>query len=279
MRRLTILLIVLTIALTGLQAQTLDLGNGGGMYSIVPLPYGPRALPGPTSALWLNPAGIGFDGSSGMMFMNSFVTGDSATTGFKEDFGFGINLGALAYGVEVSRTNLEATRHTWASSSKIMDGLYLGSAYHWSSGLDRQNSYDFGFLARPTWWLSFGAQVTEVGRPRVNRNIVDPSYHFGLALKPMINWITFTADASIWSSDFARAELWDTTSVSYGDNLDLTFTANIQPHPNFALRGGYAMDREMIFAGLSIYSGAFSFSNYNARQRRGEGMTISLRTG
>ena len=33
------------------------------------------------------------------------------------------------------------------------------------------------------------------------------------------------------------------------------------------MRGGYAVDREMIFAGLSIYTGPLAFSNYNARPR------------
>ncbi|MDP8207558.1 MAG: signal peptide peptidase SppA [Candidatus Electryonea clarkiae] len=262
-------LLLMTISVQAQPAGSFTAGNGASNHSLIPLPYGPRALPDGVGAIWTNPAGIGIDMGSGFLLMNYLTQGDSSSTGFKEDWGYALAGDVIGFGHEISRTNVEASRYTWGMSFPS-DGFSVGFAYHWSKDLDRQNSYDLGMLVRPTKWLSFGTQITEVGRPRYGTTRMDPSYHFGLAVRPIGHRVTLTADASLWKTDNADPVLWDESSLDYGDKLDLTFTANIQPVDNLAVRAGYAVDREMIFGGVSIYSGMFSVSNHNATQTKGD---------
>ncbi len=230
--------------------------NRPGTSTIIPLPFSPRAMPGPTDALWTNPAGIGWDGSSGLLLLNSFTDGSENYSVIGDDYGIGVNLGPLAYGYEAMRAGATAERHTFAFSSRISEGLHLGLAYHWSNGLDQQNSYDFGFLARPTRWISLGAQVEAANSPRVGLATVDPAYHLGLAVRPLGPRLTLALDAS----------LWKTPAISYGDTLDLTLTADLVPVPGLRLRGGYAMDRELVFVGLSFNFGHVETASYGARR-------------
>ena len=266
MKQVRVALIVLAILMLALAVNSepfTPLGgnyvNGPGMYTIISIPYSPRALPGGTAAIWTNPAGIGEDGGSGLIFAAPYLGGVNTVYQFNDQWGFGINLESLGFGIEATREDHAATRYTWGSSVEFSEGFNLGWAYHWSGGLNRQNSWDLGLLVRPTPWLSIGAQVTEVNCPKsivmdtlgneLNVNL-DPSYHLGLALRPFCPRLTLTADAALWRSNAD----WAVGKNDYGDNLDPTFTLQLQPIPGFALRAGYAMDSELTFAGISLYN-------------------------
>ncbi len=244
------------ILLAQSQVPPLDyFSNGRGAYNLIALPYGPVAFPDAGGALWTNPAGIGIDGSSGLMLLGTTTSGgDNESSGFEEDWGWGFNLGQLGFGVEYARSRgLDANRYTMGFAGEMTEGWTTGWAYHWSDRLDRDNSWDFGTLIRPCSMLSVGAMVTEIGRPRINGMRVSPTYHLGLGVRPFGNTLTLTADAT----------LWETANVDYGDSMDVTLGATWQPVPNIALRGGYALDSETIFAGISISSAFSTISNYS----------------
>lgn len=237
------------------QSTRYSFSSGPGVYSLFPHPYSPVAMPNPTAAMWTNPAGIGIDDGSGFMFTLPGTFGN-ADDGYNEDWGFGVNLGELAYGVQVARTDFEANWHTWGSSIEFAEGFNLGWAYHWSEGLDRENSWDLGLLIRPTRWISIGAQVTEVNEPRISypdpvlgfrtNETLHPTYHLGLAVRPFeTRMLTLTADATLWK----RGE------SAYDEDIELLIGANFEPHPGIALRGGYAIESEYMYAGVSLYGG------------------------
>ncbi len=254
MRRATLLLTVFLLPCL-VMAQPLDYSiNGHGSYNLIALPYGPVAFPGDGSALWTNPAGIGINGSSGLLLLGATSAGgDNISSGFEDDWGWGVNLGSMGFAVEYARSRgMDANRYTWGGSSELTEGWNIGWAYHWYDRMNRQNSWDFGMLIRPTHWMSVGGVVTEIGHPRINNARVSPTYHLGLGFRPFGNTLTLTADATLWQSPVA----------DYADTLDLTLGATWQPVPNLALRGGYALDSETIYAGLSIASAFSTLSNY-----------------
>ncbi len=268
MRKVILASLVMFLIGSNVIAQKGDYGglNNYGLSTLITMPYSPYAKPGGTAAIWTNPAGIGVDGGSGLLFMNPFISGADEENGFQNDWGIGVNLGHLGFGAERVTGNKEATRYSWGSSMELSEGFNIGFAYHWSSGdLDRQNSYDIGMLVRPTRWLSLGGQVTEVGRPKYNGVRQDPTYHLGLALRPIGHRLTLTADATIWKGYYTDPD--DDSNISlveYDDKFDLTFGAEWMATENLALRGGYSLDSEIVFAGMSVYGGHLSLNGYSA---------------
>ncbi|MBZ0263460.1 signal peptide peptidase SppA [bacterium] len=274
---LILLLLTASISLGEGNVDDRNIGTGTfinpyGSRSIIPLPYDARALPLGTSALWSNPAGIGVNGGSGFMFMGPFSDGDAVESSyFGSDFGVGINLDGLGFSWEASRNGIPANRFTWGSSIELDDGLYLGYAYHWSSGLNRQNSWDVGVLSRPTRWLSVGLQITDINSPRstylndtgeMYNHTLNPTYNFGLAVRPFGPMLTLAADATLWNAD----KDWYGKDIDYGEEIDPTFSMTLAPHDGISLRAGYAMDREYMFVGISHFGGNTELgANYGSR--------------
>ncbi len=230
--------------------------------NLVPVPYGPVALPGATSGMWTNPAGVGADGSSGFLFTKP-SSADGYSDYLSDDLAWGVNLDGLGFGVQYLNGNTEARRYTWSVGTEIEEGLYFGAAYHWTSDLNMQNSWDFGLLARPTRWLSIGATATEaIGGdysvdPLGKKVDADPTYHAGLAVRPFGPMLTLTGDVT-----FSKVGI-DGTSVDYMEDLDPTFTASIMPLDGITIRGGYAVDSETVFAGLSLSFGMSTFGSWS----------------
>jgi protease IV len=223
--------------------------------NLVPLPYGPVAMPGATSGLWTNPAGIGVDGSSGFIFSKP-SSADGYSDFLSNDLAWGANIGGLGFGMQyVNGSGMDIRRYTLSTSHEIMEGFHFGTAYHWSKGLDLQNAWDASVLIRPTRWVSFGATATELiggdyGVPgQVGKTDADPTYRTGLAVRPFGPMLTLTGDVT-----FSKVGI-DGSAVDYMEDLDPTFTASIMPYDGITLRGGYAVDSEMVFGGISISLG------------------------
>jgi protease IV len=254
MKKLLVLFTLLLLVLSCSYVFATPLQNHNGSNSIVSTPYGPVANPGATSSIWSNPAGIGNDQSSGLLF---FKPGTSFNSDyFANQHGLGINLGHVAFGWESNSDGpVTQSRYTLASSSKIVEGFYIGLAYHWSKNMARQNSYDVGLLVRPTRWISLGAKVENAFRTgHINGQLVAPNYNFGLALRPMGNRLTITAEASLhktsWENDFES-------------EMDPTIGASWLASPGIAVHGGYALDSEVFTAGLSFNFGSTELKSSN----------------
>ncbi|MBD3167634.1 signal peptide peptidase SppA [bacterium] len=255
-------------------------------WGLVQLPYSPIATPGGTAAMWTNPAGIGIDGGSGLLLGYGItaggeyvgngiggtfgdLTGNLSGSGWQDDYLLGVNLGNFSYGLEVSREYFFAERHTIGLSLPFGEGFYLGGAYHWTKSLDREGSWDFGALVRPTRWASIGVQVSEADSPvftfgdadEPQPREIDPTYRVGLAVRPLTDRrLTLTADAVFQRNPVQfQKTVNDLPRViesynGYDEDIEFTFTADWQPVSWVALRGGYAIESETVFAGVSIFS-------------------------
>jgi protease-4 len=250
MRKLaTAMLIVLLAMPVLLNAQPV---NPTGSGNLITMPYNPVALPSPTSGLWTNSAGIGVDGTSGLIYMRPMSL-DGYSNIYNSDYALGFNMGGLGFGMEEVNQGARFRRYTLAFSSEFSEGFTMGMAYHWSDNLARQNSWDVGMLMRPTRWLSIGANMTNVYGGNVAGVELDPTYNLGVALRPFGPDLTLTADVNLWK---------DATN-DYGDEMDPTFTASWKALDGLYLRGGYALDSETAFAGLSFSVRSLEMATFN----------------
>lgn len=248
-KRLPLIALAMALLAASAFAQVPLYGNRPGTDAILPLPLTSRAAPDPTLALWTNPAGLGNAGDGHIGSIAWFATTtDNPENWFGpvgSDYGAGFNLGTLGFGWEARRGGTAANRYTWGMALPMAPGVSLGWAYHWSAGLNRQNSYDFGALVRPTHWLSIGGQVVNAFGARSGGTDTDPAWHLATAVRPLGPRLTLAVDATLWKAP----------GNAYGDNMDPTFTVDWEAMPGVSLRGGYAVDRELAFAGLSVTSG------------------------
>ncbi|MFH0883940.1 MAG: signal peptide peptidase SppA [bacterium] len=221
---------------------------------LIPEPIASRACLDATSSLWLNPAGIGLDGASGMILLWPASSSENVLFDGRQ-FGAAFNLKHLAFGWESFHdTTKTQRRYSWGFSAPLRDGFSLGAAYHWSTGLDRGNTWDLGFIARPTQWFSLSAQVTDLGRPRLDGVALDPTWHLGMALRPFGPRLTLSMDATLWHD----------SRTNYGDDPDVSFLANWEVLKGLHVHGGYAVDSKLMFAGVSVTSGVLELGSYTA---------------
>ncbi len=252
------LLLLIPVLLFGqipvFQANQYSFINGPGLYAPLAIPYSPIANPDPTAAMWTNPAGIGIDGSSGLLFISTGGSGGNTDHNF-DDWGIGVNLEEIAYGVQIVRGEYDAKWHTIAGGIELHEGINVGYAYHWSSGLDRGNAWDAGLLVRPNEYMSVGLHCTNINTPRMTVTDqtgndmeieLDPTYRAGLALRPFRDRnLTLSADMV-----FNKLEGSD-----YFEDIETIIMANFEPVNGIGIRAGYALEAEMAMAGLSIYGG------------------------
>jgi len=248
----TALLILLLALPVFLNAQPHNPMSTPGSGNLIAMPYNPVALPSPTSGLWTNSAGVGADGSSGLIYLRPMSL-DGYSNIYNSDYAIGLNLGGLGFGVEEVNQGDRYRRYTTALSSEISEGFQIGMAYHWSDNLARENSWDLGMLIRPTRWISLGANITNAIGGNSAGTVLEPAYNLGLALRPFGPDLTLTADVNLWK---------DATN-NYGDEMDPTFTASWKALDGVYLRGGYSLDSEVAFAGLSFSVRSTELSTYN----------------
>ncbi|MBS1262004.1 MAG: Protease 4 [Calditrichaeota bacterium] len=224
---------------------------------IMPMPYSPVAYPGATSALWTNPAGIGADGTSGLLLLKPSSLDDryGYANALSDDLAWGINLDGLGFGVEYRNGTPSARRYTLALGDEIVEGFTFGVAYHWSKGLPLRNSYDAGVLARPTRWLSLGAVAEQLIGGEWNGRDIDPTYRLGLAVRPVGPRLTLTGEVTVSEFKSYPDTLGKYRRINYGDKLNPTFTASARVLDGVTVNAGYAVDSEVLFGGLTFTFG------------------------
>ena len=160
--------------------------------------------------------------------------------------------------------------------------LYLGSAYSWTKGVDRQNKWDIGCIIRPLRFVSFGAVVRCLNQPRVfdrflRANIKSSvGWDLGLAFRPLAifnstnrgygNRITLTADANLRKYSYTLSEggsISPSDVDEYLDNISYKFGATIELAPGVRgyleylpdVREGLHAHDEQYSAGLTLFVG------------------------
>lgn len=223
--------------------------------ALMPTPYSPLAAPDAVAGIWSNPASIGLEGEGGLIFTKP-ASLDKFSTIYSDDFGFAVSSGggaALAY--EILNGVDKASRGTWGLGGQVMPGVNLGFTYHWTSNLDRQNSWDAGLLVRPTRWLSLAFVGNDLIGGRIGSYEPDPTYRMGASLRPFGNRLTLSVDGTLWKAP--------------GDNygfLDPTFTADMTVAHGISLRGGYDMEQKVAFGGLALTMDVLQIGSWHGFQ-------------
>jgi protease IV len=140
------------------------------------------ALADDATALWVNPAGLGFRDSGTGFFSRSFRGDDTYTNLF-------LSGGAGAFGWQ--RTSLAGTSarvNRWTlglGGGSRRYGTYLGAAATLVDpdglGTRRDFQYAVGVLLRPTDWISIGGVARQLDAPQQYA----PSLEAGIAIRPM----------------------------------------------------------------------------------------------
>jgi len=239
----------------------------------------------------VNPAGLGIRNGESMLIFAPYSTGSDFA-----GWGYAVGGEVIGFVSEFMHDNIcgNRNRHTLGLGFGYK-GLYLGTAYSWTKGVDRENNWDIGLMARPLQFLSFGAVARSVNQPRIahpsDRISKDATVGFdlGLALRPLAilkpigykggNRITMTADAGLRKDAITNDEV-----DGYFDNVNWKFGASVEFIPGVtgyidyspeAKRGSHAHDEE-VYAGLSLNFGHFG-AGRDQRHGAGEGVSyVSL---
>ncbi|MCB2198701.1 signal peptide peptidase SppA [bacterium] len=221
--------------------------------ALIATPYGSVATPDAIGAVWSNPAGIGIGDEGGFLFTKpaSFDQNDLI---YDDDFGFALAAGGLGFATEYMNGPVSGRRYTWGLGGELAQGLYFGFNYHYFYNLDRQNTWDFGFLARPTECLSLGLVIQDAVGGRIGTVDHDASYNMALAFRPMRGPLTLSVDGTMHKPlptddyEFAKPR----------------FLAELKAMPGIGVSGGYDMETETVFAGLNFTVESLTFGHSHA---------------
>lgn len=209
------------------------------------------------TGLWGNPASVAAYKGVGFLFM---VPMDS--TNYLKDFTLGLRLGGLAFAGEwnndVPRNAMKTRVYHTVFSTKITDGVYLGTRYRFSENLPWQNEWTVGMLSRPYSWLSVGLTARNINRAKVNNLITKPAYDFGIAFRPfaLVSWkhghrITIGTDISLYEENPLLVAA-NRKPVKYGSKIDPRVYAEIEPVNGIKIQSQYATDYQELRLGISV---------------------------
>jgi len=251
------------------------------------LPQKSVAMTDDALSILVNPAGLGVQNGWTDYFLLpyrergiygnwGYVTGGT---------GFGFAMEVLPDTLDWNGIRLDGNRrrYTWGLGTGD-DGNYFGFAYSWTTRIDRQNTWDLGYLGRPLRYLSYGFVARGVNEPRLNGQKQPVVYDAGISFRPLAlpgmarygtgDRLTIFADA--------RAEKVDANPTAgidkeaYLDNLDLTFGAAWKVVPGIAVKIDFSPERKGFLAhdarlsgGLELSFGHAGLGNYQQESQNG----------
>ena len=240
------------------------------------LPQNSVATTDDALALLVNPAGLGVDGGGACYFLAPYQS-----DGHFEDWGFVAGEG-FGFAAEVLRSQPGGTRrrYTWGLGFGD-DDFTWGFNYSWTTGIDRQNTWDFGIMERPWSFLSVGAVARGINHPRLNGSKLPIGWDLGIGLRPLelLDWkwarpserLTFTVDAKLKRYDEqpgqAAQKYFDEIDYTYGIRSEIVpgITGHLDLSPE--IKGVKAHDSRL-WAGLSFNFGEMELGAF---QRSGNG--------
>jgi protease-4 len=189
------------------------------------LPYNSAATSDDISALGFNPAGLGISRGFQTSFFHTF-----SDSSFAGDNAWLISTGGLGFSVEWLGNVADRTyrKYTLAGGGKFSGGVFWGTSYSWFGSrhedYDKLSSWKIGLLVRPFEFLSVGAVVNDLNRPRFEGERTQISFDYGIALRPIGDRFTFSADASLGDKERIKHAVY-------------RFRAEVEPLDGFILAG------------------------------------------
>lgn len=207
-----------------------------------PLPSNSVAVSDDSLATVFNPAGLAVSSGFNSYYLRTYGGASSGDDAF---FFSNPNMG---FGIEFAGGNVDFTRYTLSSGSRLWNSLYWGTGYSWinsdDENHDKFSSLSLGLMLRRRY-LSFGFVARELNRPRLldkNR-----TYDFGLAIRPRTWRVTLSFDAR-------KTENVKGVDLDYAVELRpvqaLLVRANINESGSFDFRFGLTLGH----AGLGTYN-------------------------
>lgn len=212
-------------------------------------------------ALLVNPAGLGVEGGGTLYLLAPYQS-----QGHFEDWGVVLGDG-LGFAAEALRSDTTGTRrrYTWGLGFGD-EGTYCGFAYSWTTGIDRQNTWDIGILERPFRFLSLGLVGRGINSPRLNGRRLPVGWDAGVGFRPLAllsyPWarkgdrLTITADAYLRRFD----ELPNRPKQGYFEEVDTKFGAAVEIIPGLTGRLDYSPEIKGVMKHDARMWGGLSFN-------------------
>lgn len=172
-----------------------------------------------------NPAGLGLKRDIQSSFFHTY-----SDSSFKGDNAWFLSVGEFGFSVEWLGNMASETyrKYTLARGGKFADGFYWGTSYSWFGSryedYNKLSSWKVGLLLRPFEFLSFGAIAKDLNRSRFQGEKTDISFDCGLALRPMGDRLTLSADASLSEKERLKDAV-------------MKYRAEVEPLDGFILSG------------------------------------------
>ncbi len=189
------------------------------------LPYSSAATSDDISAINFNPAGLGINRGFQTGFFHTF-----SDSSFQGDYAWLLSAGGLGFSAEWLGNIADRTyrKYTLAGGGKFSRGLFWGTSYSWfgsrDKNYDKLTSWKIGLLARPFEYISIGAVAKDLNRPRFDQKKTDISFDYGVAVRPIGDRLTLSADASLGEKEKAKDAVY-------------RFRAEVEPVDGFILSG------------------------------------------
>jgi protease-4 len=166
------------------------------------LPYQSAAYTDDPLALKYNPAGLGWRNGFEGYFLHTY-----SDSSFKGDYALFLSAGGLGFSAEWLGNEIKPKyrKYTLGSGFKLAKCFYLGTGYSWFGSKDKDidglSSWKAGFLIRPFSFISLGGIAKDLNRPIFKGEKTDISFDLGLALRPLGDRITLSADGMMDEKD------------------------------------------------------------------------------
>ena len=153
--------------------------------------------------------------------------------------------------------DIDFTRYTLSTGHRLGTSLYWGTGYSWinsdNKSYDKFASWSFGLMFRREY-LSVGATVRDLNRPRLHGEGLGRTYDFGLAIRPSTSRITFSIDAR---------------KVEKVSGLDFNYGIEVRPINGVTVRSSLNNDHSFDLR-FGINYGQFGSGTYNRFNTEGD---------
>jgi protease-4 len=113
--------------------------------------------------------------------------------------------------------------------------VYFGASYSWWRRISHGGSWSVGLTGHPCRFFSLAAVLDDINEPQIEGVQQNTRYTFGVAARPMVDWLTVSADAGLYQTD----------SVQYGDDINWNIRVDAEPVHGIHISGNYRPETDL----------------------------------
>ena len=219
------------------------------------LPSSSIAMSDDALATFFNPSGLGTGRGLNLYYLRTYQSnwaGDDAFFLAVPGAGFGMEFGT-------ADADTDFTRYTLSGGHHLGSSLYWGTSYSWMNsddkGYDRFRSLSMGLMYRRRY-ISIGAMVRDLNRPKLLGEKLGRSYTVGLALRP-----------GTWRTTLS-IDMQKTQGI---EGIELHYAIEVRPIRELILRSTVNSDRSFdVRFGINIGNWGFGTGNTFDKNRESQ---------